>query len=424
MNDLSVIVESLSKQYMLGQAFDRHATLREAIIGALARPFKKTGGVERRSQQPEYFWALKNISFEIRTGEIVGIIGANGAGKTTLLKILSRITSPTSGAVHYKGRIASLLEVGTGFHPELSGRENIFVNGAILGMSRLDILERFDEIVEFAGVEKFLDTPVKRYSSGMYVRLAFAVAAHMDPDILIVDEVLAVGDADFQKKCLGRMQSIAERGNKTVFFVSHNLDAIQRICSEAMYLKEGGLVFHGDVKSAIETYLARGSTIVNSLDLSSVSERWGTGRARIVAFNLKDEVGHMVKVLQAGRQYTFEISYMLHDDSQLSAKAIANIEFSDEKGNTVLLLSSGYLHGETLECHKTGTFVCALEDFNLAAGDFQLTLYLGNKDGETFDCLNTVVTVTVAGGDYFGTGHPGFPSHCKTLTRSNWSSVE
>jgi lipopolysaccharide transport system ATP-binding protein len=422
MSEISVIVDSLCKHYILGREVNQGKTFRELIADAFSQPLKRLISPQKSPRRQEIFWALKDVSFEIHQGEIVGIIGANGAGKTTLLKILSRITSPTSGAVQYKGRIASLLEVGTGFHPELSGRENIYVNGAILGMSRSDILQRFDQIVEFSGVEKFLDTPVKRYSSGMYVRLAFAVAAHMDPDILIVDEVLAVGDAAFQKKCLGRMQSISEGDGKTVLFVSHNLDAIQRICSEAMYLKEGHLVYHGDVNSAIETYLSRSKRVANESDISAVTERWGTGRVRITAFGVENGEGRPVNVLQAGKSYKFEIAYATKELERVNAKAIANIEFSDEKGTTVLLLSSDYVHGEMLSCHKTGNFSCAIDDFNLAAGDYYLTLYLGNRDGETFDCLNNVVAITVAGGDYFGTGHPGYPSHCKTLTRSTWSS--
>ncbi len=280
MSCTAIRAESLSKQYVLGGEVDQNRTFRELITGAFTQPLKRLRRLQGSSKQQKSFWALKDVTFEIDTGEVVGIIGANGAGKTTLLKILSRITPPTTGAVHYKGRVASLLEIGTGFHPELSGRENIYINGAILGMSKSDIRKRFDEIVDFSGVQNFLDTPVKRYSSGMYVRLAFAVAAHMDPDILIVDEVLAVGDIEFQKKCLGRMQSISEGQGKTVLFVSHNLDAIQRICSEAIYLKEGRLAYQGDVDSAIETYLTRSKRIANISDFSFVTERWDPGELR------------------------------------------------------------------------------------------------------------------------------------------------
>ncbi len=422
MSCTAIRAESLSKQYVLGGEVDQNRTFRELITGAFTQPLKRLRRLQGSSKQQKSFWALKDVTFEIDTGEVVGIIGANGAGKTTLLKILSRITPPTTGAVHYKGRVASLLEIGTGFHPELSGRENIYINGAILGMSKSDIRERFDEIVDFSGVQNFLDTPVKRYSSGMYVRLAFAVAAHMDPDILIVDEVLAVGDAEFQKKCLGRMRSISEGQGKTVLFVSHNLDAIQRICSEAIYLKEGMLAYQGKVSSAIEAYLSRSKRIANISDISSVTERWGTGRVKITAFSVENDEGRSVNVLQAGKGYQFEMQYATIEPREQNPEVMANIEFSDEKGTTVLLLSSDYAHGGITICQKKGKITCVVEDLNLAAGDYYVTLYLGIKGGETLDCLNNVTAISVAGGDYFGTGHPGFPLHCKTLTRSSWHS--
>ena len=228
MSDLAIRVEHLGKQYRLGGQQARYATFRETVVKAAKAPVRWLKG-ERRSEQNK-FWALDDVSFEVKQGEAVGIIGRNGAGKSTLLKILCRITSPTRGRVDVYGRVGSLLEVGTGFHPELTGRENIFLNGAILGMSRKEIHRKFDEIVDFAEIEKFLDTPVKYYSSGMYVRLAFAVAAHLEPEILVVDEVLAVGDAEFQKKCLGKMGDVANEG-RTVLFVSHNMGAVQTLCS-------------------------------------------------------------------------------------------------------------------------------------------------------------------------------------------------
>ncbi len=249
----AIIVENLSKQYVLGGEVDQTQTFRDMLTGIFKQPVQRLKRLQGSSKSQEKFWALKDINFEINEGEVVGIIGANGAGKSTLLKVLSRITAPTKGAVHYKGRIASLLEVGTGFHPELSGRENIYVNGAILGMTKADIRKRFDEIVEFAGVEQFLDTPVKRYSSGMYVRLAFAVAAHMDPDILIIDEVLAVGDATFQKKCLGMMHDISQAG-RTVLFVSHNLSAVRKLCPLLLLIEDGSLKFHGETDKGLAIY--------------------------------------------------------------------------------------------------------------------------------------------------------------------------
>jgi lipopolysaccharide transport system ATP-binding protein len=248
-SDIAIRVENLSKQYHIGGPQIRYRTIRESITDALAAPWRWL-----KSPKPETIWALKDVSFEVQRGEVIGIIGRNGAGKTTLLKILSRITEPTEGRAEIHGRVGSLLEVGTGFHPELTGRENIYLKGAILGMKRAEIERKFDEIVAFAEIEKFLDSPVKHYSSGMYVRLAFAVAAHLDPEILLVDEVLAVGDAEFQKKCLGKMGEVA-RGGRTVLFVSHNMAAISRLCERALWLDSGRIVKAGSTHEIIQNYL-------------------------------------------------------------------------------------------------------------------------------------------------------------------------
>jgi lipopolysaccharide transport system ATP-binding protein len=243
-------VENLSKQYTLGGPAERYSTIRESLIKTIKTPFS---GSKKAGNGSNTFWALKDITFDVMPGEVVGIIGRNGAGKSTLLKVLSRITEPTAGRAELYGRVGSLLEVGTGFHPELTGRENIFLNGAILGMSRDEIAKKFDAIVDFAEVEKFLDTPVKRYSSGMYVRLAFAVAAHLEPEILIVDEVLAVGDSEFQKKCLGKIKDVSEHG-RTVLFVSHNMTAVATLCSKGILLSQGEIQIHSDAASAINLY--------------------------------------------------------------------------------------------------------------------------------------------------------------------------
>lgn len=243
---VAIKVENLSKKYVIGAAQERQDTLRDWLVAA-------GRSLRRRTTAENEFWALRDVSFEVQRGEVVGVIGRNGAGKSTLLKILSRITEPTSGRAYINGRVGSLLEVGTGFHPELTGRENIFLNGAILGMRRTEIARKFDEIVAFAEIEKFLDTPVKRYSSGMYVRLAFAVAAHLEPEILLVDEVLAVGDAAFQKKCLGKMGDVAKEG-RTVLFVSHNMSAMQRLCQNAIFLQDGRLSNYDDVQKIVDLY--------------------------------------------------------------------------------------------------------------------------------------------------------------------------
>jgi lipopolysaccharide transport system ATP-binding protein len=279
MSDTVIRVENLGKKYIIGhQKSERYTALRDVMANgakSFGRKLLKPLGKSISDPADEEFWALKDVSFEIKQGDRVGIIGRNGAGKSTLLKILSRITEPTKGSIRIKGRVASLLEVGTGFHPELTGRENIFLNGAILGMSKLEIKRKFDEIVAFAEVEKFLDTPVKRYSSGMYVRLAFAVAAHLEPEILIVDEVLAVGDAQFQKKCLGKMKEVSGEG-RTVLFVSHNMTAIRTLCSKAVLLHRGTIIDSGSINQCIETYEAQnlhslGSVWINPSDDSTGS---------------------------------------------------------------------------------------------------------------------------------------------------------
>src|SRR6266568_7712313 len=257
MSDIAIQCEGIGKQYRIGER-ESYKALRDVITDAIKSPFRRlrqaANGSERTGNGKPTIWALQDVSFEVKEGEVLGIIGRNGAGKSTLLKILSRITEPTCGRAEIKGRLGSLLEVGTGFHPELTGRENIFLNGAILGMKKAEIASKFDEIVSFAEVEKFIDTPVKRYSSGMYVRLAFAVAAHMEAEILLVDEVIAVGDAQFQKKCLGKMDDVARNG-RTILFVSHNMTAIQRLCQTAVSLDRGTVMQSGPVTQVASAYL-------------------------------------------------------------------------------------------------------------------------------------------------------------------------
>ena len=295
MSDVAIRVESISKLYQLGEIGT--GTLGQDMNRAWARlrgkedPFAKIGETNDRTTRgkSDFVWSLKDVSFEVKQGEVLGIIGRNGAGKSTLLKILSKITAPTSGRIKLNGRIASLLEVGTGFHPELTGRENIFLNGAILGMSKAEIRSKFDEIVDFSGVERYIDTPVKRYSSGMYVRLAFAVAAFLEPEILIIDEVLAVGDADFQKKCLGRMKDVSVNDGRTVLFVSHNMDAIRSLCTYGLYLKNGNTHSHGKIEDVLISYyegtilsmrstfeIIKNKPCIKSIELSSIALKEGT----------------------------------------------------------------------------------------------------------------------------------------------------
>ncbi|MDX1953694.1 MAG: ABC transporter ATP-binding protein [Verrucomicrobiota bacterium] len=280
MSEPVIRVEQLSKRYILAHKNEGQQGLRHVLTDMLSRPFSRNK--EKSFNETEEFWALKDVSFEVHRGDVLGIIGRNGAGKSTLLKCLSRITEPSSGRITLRGRVASLLEVGTGFHPELTGRENIFLNGAILGMARVEIKQKFDEIVAFAEVERFIDTPVKRYSSGMYVRLAFAVAAHLEPEILIVDEVLAVGDAQFQKKCLGKMQEVSVQEGRTVLFVSHQLASVRRLCNRALLMERGTTTGVIGVEEAIQRYNQQGADVQCDINLKEARRPdTASGQARI-----------------------------------------------------------------------------------------------------------------------------------------------
>jgi lipopolysaccharide transport system ATP-binding protein len=288
MSNIVISVENLSKSYRLGQigtgTLSRDLEVWWAKVRGKPNPLLKIGQTDHGNQDGQTLWALQDVSFQVQQGEVLGIIGRNGAGKSTLLKILSRVTAPTSGQVKVKGRIASLLEVGTGFHPELTGRENIFLNGAILGMSKQEVQRKFDEIVSFAEVEKFVDTPVKRYSSGMYVRLAFAVAAHLESEILLVDEVLAVGDAEFQKKCLGKMGDVATNEGRTVLFVSHNMNAVQNLCEHSIWIKNGKLKELGDSQSIVSNYLKDHQNYVSTISL--INKNQSGGEAKFIEASL------------------------------------------------------------------------------------------------------------------------------------------
>ena len=321
-----ISVENLSKKYIIGhQRQERYTALRDVLANGVKRTVGKLLHPHAKREDPEHeeFWALKDVSFDIQQGDSVGIIGRNGAGKSTLLKILSRITEPTSGRVSIRGRVASLLEVGTGFHPELTGRENIFLNGAILGMSKAEIKKKFDQIVAFAEVEKFLDTPVKRYSSGMYVRLAFAVAAHLEPDILIVDEVLAVGDAQFQKKCLGKMEEVGKDG-RTVLFVSHNMAMISNLCQKGIYLDAGKIALQGDVSQAVHKYY---QSTIESSDISS--RRIGSETVELLGVEL---IG-LSKTLETTihDDLTIRMKYKIKRDTD--ARCVPNFHFFAPDGS-------------------------------------------------------------------------------------------
>lgn len=319
-------VANLSKQFHLGTSQASHLTFREAVVGAMRAPLirlRHHGG-----KANETMWALNDVSFNIQPGEIVGIVGRNGAGKSTLLKILARITEPTRGRVELYGRVGSLLEVGTGFHPELTGRENIYLNGAILGMRREEIARKFDEIVDFAEVKKFLETPVKRYSSGMYVRLAFAVAAHLEPEVLIVDEVLAVGDMAFQRKCLNKMQSVGQQG-RTVLFVSHNMSAVTRLCERAILLSEGAIADDGPAQQVISAYLDSGLCTNAERVWPNLEKAPGTAVVRLRSLRVRTEDGKTTESIDIRRPVGVE---MIYDVLTPGKVLIPNYHFFNEEG--------------------------------------------------------------------------------------------
>ncbi len=332
MPDTIVQVENLGKKYIIGhQKQERYTALRDVIARgstSFARRLLLINNKPLPNYSKEEFWALKEVSFEVKPGELVGIIGRNGAGKSTLLKILSRITEPTIGSITLRGRVASLLEVGTGFHPELTGRENIYLNGAILGMHRAEIKKKFDEIIDFAEVEKFLDTPVKRYSSGMYVRLAFAVAAHLEPEILIVDEVLAVGDAKFQRKCLNKMQQVGQNG-RTVLFVSHNMPAVTRLCSRAIHLNDGKIINDGLVNKVVSDYLHSGLGTMALRRWDKLEKAPGNQIARLIQVRICDKEGQTVETIDIRQPVGIEMEYQVLSPGHV---LVPNYHFFNEEG--------------------------------------------------------------------------------------------
>jgi homopolymeric O-antigen transport system ATP-binding protein len=378
-----ISVENLSKRYLIGhrheQSRNNHPVLRELFGRELRNVTRKAADIIRgrpvvQGDTVEEFWALKDVSFEVREGEVLGIIGRNGAGKSTLLKILSRITEPTAGRVTLRGRVASLLEVGTGFHPELTGRENIYLNGAILGMGRAEINKKFDEIVGFAEVEKFLDTPVKRYSSGMYVRLAFAVAAHLEPEILIVDEVLAVGDADFQKKCLGKMDEVSRRDGRTVLFVSHNLAAIAELAKRAVVLDRGGITLDSSVSDAVSAYLSKGNAAIY---VSGPTECEGSPRIIRAEVRTSEPNG----VHEFGE--ALEIQFWLHHDKPLRKACFAFVVVN-QFGHPVTHAFAYYPDVLFGEAAGISQLTCHFPHLRLNVGEFYLRTWLSEPPGGEF----------------------------------------
>lgn len=390
--------EHISKKYVLRhEAADRYKT----FSAALGNAFKKRTG----SATSEEFMALDNVSFEVKQGERLGIIGRNGAGKSTLLKVLSRIVTPSSGRIEITGRVASLLEVGTGFHPELSGRENIFLNGAILGMDKGEIKRKFDEIVAFAEVEKFLDTPVKRYSSGMYVRLAFAVAAHLEPEILIVDEVLAVGDAAFQKKCLGKMQDVAGQG-RTVLFVSHNMGAISSLCNRCLVLSAGKKTFDGTATEGTDFYL-RQNTGLSLTSLKERTDRSGNGNFKFTSIIFKNEKGEVLQEAMAGNFLEIELGYEAGNGLDLS-KLLVSVAFTDNYQNMVMAFVSDEM-GVTFKKHNEAGKVIRLKIPKLLLREHLYSIrlfasYSGSGSDSVCDLIENAASLKVISTDFWNSG--------------------
>jgi len=417
-------ISGISKRYQVGQDARFYDSFREALTQALRKPWRNShngSGKHNGQKNGNTFWALRDISFDVQKGDTVGIIGSNGAGKSTLLKIISRITDPTEGHIKVRGRMASLLEVGTGFHPELTGRENIYLNGAILGMRKAEIDSKFEEIVSFAGIGKFLDTPVKRYSSGMYVRLAFSIAAHLDPEILIVDEVLAVGDAAFQKKCLGKMAEACSRA-KTVFFVSHNLAAVENLCTRGVVLQQGKLVFSGNARQAIDYYLhnlvSEGSA-PNShiIDLSCAAGRPVRYRPQLKRLELYTEDGRpLMGDLPVGGPMKAVIHFYLEEPC---SSFDASLAFDTPSGQRVCTAHSAYESGRVHE-ERVGdqVFVCDIPSLPLIPGEYKLHVGLDIRNTEV-DWVEDATRLTVINSDFYGTGV--IPTKGQFLLDNRWT---
>jgi len=397
--DIAIRVEDLSKRYEVNPHDRGYATLRETMSEIVTAPFRRFQSLSGRMSENTTFWALQGVSFDVQAGEVVGIIGRNGAGKSTLLKVLSRITEPTTGRVEIAGRVASLLEVGTGFHPELTGRENIFLNGAILGMSRKEIKRKFEEIVAFSDVERFLDTPIKRYSSGMVVRLAFSVAAHLEPEILIVDEVLAVGDQAFQRKCIGKMSGVAKSG-RTVLFVSHNMAAVENLCSRAILLERGERVADCEPQQAIAAYSALFS---HDLDepLLGRCDRSGSGALQLKSLQLVNSMSDVANVVAMGEDWVLDLEFA---GSGSVSHPIVGIVVTTMTGHRIARVMSTETAGDAPSFERRRSVRIRLKNMNLMPAFYQLIVDLSDQGGATIDRVERAATIEVIPSDVFGLG--------------------
>lgn len=427
MSNLILKAENISKQYRLGSVGT--GTISHDLnrwwykVRGKDDPFLKIGDTNDRSSKADsdYVWALQNINFEVQRGEVLGIIGKNGAGKSTLLKILSRVTSPSIGEIKTKGRIASLLEVGTGFHPEMTGRENIYLNGAILGMTKKEIRSKIDEIIDFSGCERFIDTPVKRYSSGMTVRLAFAVAAHLEPDILVVDEVLAVGDVEFQKKAIGKMQDISKGEGRTVLFVSHNMAAVKSLCTRAIVLGHGKTVFEGNTNEAIDFYLNNEERIIKS-KLLEITSRSGSGKVLFSEFHLENHKGALVGQVLTGEFVNFCFKLQVKGLNYIQAKVDLGFSIHSLDEQLISVLYSSY-QNELFDITEDGVYSikCSIGDLSLNAGEYLIKGRILCDNQESDWLKEPIGKLTVVKGDYYHTGNLGFEGKSLLLIKGKWS---
>jgi len=403
-NNLAINVEGLGKKFSIGKKQESYRTLRDAIMEAFTGPFKKAGMLLRGEASAagglnEIYWALKDVTFQVGRGEVVGIIGRNGAGKSTLLKVLSRITEPTIGYAEVTGRIGSLLEVGTGFHPELTGRENIYLNGTILGMRRAEIEKKFEEIVAFSEVEKFIDTPVKHYSSGMYLRLAFSVAAHLETEILLVDEVLAVGDAAFQRKCLGKMGDVGKSG-RTILFVSHNFAAVENLCSKVFLIDQGRVVASGKPREVINIYTSTLSTLSKTA-LAERTDRRGVGEIRIEGIGLFDDCGNAIDFPATGQKLVIRLYYKSYVNRPfMNCRVSVNVSRNEL---TYFNLSTELVETKPLTLSGDGYIEFVVPELPLSQSTYSITTFL-EANREVQDWVVAAGDLTVVDGDFYGTG--------------------
>jgi lipopolysaccharide transport system ATP-binding protein len=426
MSSTAITIENLGKQYRIGTNWSSYKTLRDTLTSSIVSPFYRAGKILRgqasgAADLDQEFWALRDVSFEVKSGEVLGIIGPNGAGKSTLLKILSHITEPTTGYAEVHGRVGSLLEVGTGFHGELTGRENVYLNGAILGMKKQEIRRKFDEIVAFAEVEAFIDTPLKHYSSGMYMRLAFAVAAHFEPEILIVDEVLSVGDLSFQRKCIGKMGDVAKQG-RTILFVSHQMAAVRNLCTSSAILKNGRLIFIGPTEAAVTYYVEnmRHTSVIKPIELASFRPSWARElikSARILGLNEIEQ-----SIFPLGADITFELTFSTQDQAKLKNPVmgvVINHKSFGEIARVNTRMTGFQSNGGP---YSSAIMRCSLEKVPFLKGRYTADICLG--DGATdLDAIDGYLSFSIEESDFYKTGYTPASSQGVILLEPTWKII-